>query len=76
MKEQIEAKIKEWQHELNELNARRSGLAAAISDVDVSIQRHLGAITGAQQLLTLIPPEAEQPDAPAEPAEQPQGEDS
>lgn len=51
MEEQIEQKIREWQSEMEKLSARRTQLAQAMTDCEVSIQRHLGAITGAQEIL-------------------------
>lgn len=54
MKEKIEQKIGEWQQETERLSARRAQLAQAVTDCDVSIQRHLGAITGAQEILAQL----------------------
>ena len=54
MKEQIEEKIKEWQGELDQLMMRQRQLEQARADNETSIQRHVGAITGAQQLLEVI----------------------
>lgn len=65
MKEQIEIKIKDWQQELDKLTARRRQLEQAQQENEMSIQRHLGAITGAQQLLGLItqpPPDEPEPE--------------
>ena len=54
MKEQIEEKIREWQTELDQLMMRQRQLEQARADNETSIQRHVGAITGAQQLLDMI----------------------
>ena len=54
MKEQIEEKIREWQTELDQLMMRQRQLEQARADNETSIQRHVGAITGAQQLLEVI----------------------
>ena len=66
MKEQIEAQLQEWQNELDQLMARRQQLEQARADNEVSIQRHIGAITGARQLLAMIAP----PPPPPEQSEQ------
>ena len=54
MIEQIEKQLQEWQAELDQLTARRRQLEQARSDNETSIQRHVGAIAGAQQLLEVI----------------------
>ena len=54
MKEQIEEKINEWHGELDQLMMRQRQLEQARADNETSIQRHVGAITGAQQLLEVI----------------------
>ena len=56
MKEQIEAQLQEWQNELDQLMARRQQLEQARADNEMSVQRHIGAITGARQLLAMIAP--------------------
>ena len=66
VQEQIETKIREWQQELDRLTARRGQLAQAVSECDVSIQRHVGAITGAQELLALAKPRADEPEPEGE----------
>ena len=54
MIEQIEKQLQEWQAELDQLTTRRRQLEQARSDNETSIQRHVGAIAGAQQLLDMI----------------------
>mgnify|MGYP000986688666 CR=1 FL=1 len=54
MIEQIEKQLQEWQTELDQLMAHQRKLEQARSDNETSIQRHVGAITGAQQLLEVI----------------------
>lgn len=54
MIEQIEKQLQEWQAELDQLTTRRRQLEQARSDNETSIQRHVGAIAGAQQLLEVI----------------------
>lgn len=53
MREHIEAKIQEWSTEAQRLQAQRQQLAAQLADIDTAIQRHLGAIAGARELLRL-----------------------
>ena len=54
MIEQIEKQLQEWQAELDQLMAHQRKLEQARSDNETSIQRHVGAIAGAQQLLEVI----------------------
>ena len=63
MREQIEAKITEWTQALETLQQRRQQLAAQLADTDTTIQRHLGAIAGARELLQENPPTQEQAQA-------------
>ena len=60
MREQIEAKIQEWTKAVEALQQRRQTLAAQLADIDTTIQRHLGAIAGARELLELDAPTQEQ----------------
>lgn len=60
MREQIEAKIQEWTQAVETLQQRRQQLAAQLADIDTAIQRHLGAIAGARELLQLDAPAQEQ----------------
>ncbi len=53
MREHIEAKITEWTQAVETLQQRRQQLAAQLADTDTTIQRHLGAIAGARELLQL-----------------------
>ncbi len=53
MRERIEEKIQEWSTEAQRLQAQRQQLAAQLADTDATIQRHLGAIAGARELLQL-----------------------
>lgn len=53
MREQAEAKIQEWTKAVETLQQRRQALAAQLADIDTTIQRHLGAIAGARELLQL-----------------------
>ena len=53
MRKQIEAKIEAWGAEVDRLQQRRQQLAAELAETDASIQRHLGAIAGARELLEL-----------------------
>lgn len=63
MREHIEAKIQEWSTEAQRLQQRRQALAAQLADIDTTIQRHLGAIAGARELLELDAPTQEQAQA-------------
>jgi len=63
MREQIEAKIQEWAQAVETLQQRRQQLAAQLADTDATIQRHLGAIAGARELLELDAPTQEQAQA-------------
>lgn len=63
MREQIEAKIQEWTQAVETLQQRRQQLAAQLADTDTTIQRHLGAIAGARELLQLDAPTQEQAQA-------------
>lgn len=60
MREQAEAKIQEWTKAVETLQQRRQALAAQLADIDTTIQRHLGAIAGARELLELDAPTQEQ----------------
>ena len=60
MREQIESKIQEWTKAVETLQQRRQALAAQLADIDTTIQRHLGAIAGARELLELDAPTQEQ----------------
>ncbi len=60
MREQIEAKINTWGAEVDRLQAQRDKLAAQLSETDAAIQRHLGAIAGARELLELVQDNAAQ----------------
>ena len=60
MREQAEAKIQEWTKAVETLQQRRQTLAAQLADIDTTIQRHLGAIAGARELLELDAPTQEQ----------------
>ena len=60
MREQAEAKIQEWTKAVETLQQRRQALAAQLADIDTTIQRHLGAIAGARELLELDAPSQEQ----------------
>mgnify|MGYP000862348809 FL=1 len=60
MREQAEAKIQEWTKAVETLQQRRQALAAQLADIDTTIQRHLGAIAGARELLELDAPAREQ----------------
>ena len=63
MREQIESKIQEWTKAVETLQQRRQALAAQLADIDTTIQRHLGAIAGARELLELDAPTQEQAQA-------------
>ena len=63
MREQAEAKIQEWTKAVETLQQRRQALAAQLADIDRTIQRHLGAIAGARELLELDAPTQEQAQA-------------
>ena len=63
MREQAEAKIQEWTKAVETLQQRRRALAAQLADIDTTIQRHLGAIAGARELLELDAPTQEQAQA-------------
>lgn len=63
MREQIEAKIAEWARAVETLQQQRQQLAAQLADTDTTIQRHLGAIAGARELLQLDTPTQEQAQA-------------
>lgn len=63
MREHIESKIQEWSAEVQRLQAQRQQLAAQLADTDTAIQRHLGAIAGARELLQLDIPTQEQAQA-------------
>ncbi|TXH53485.1 MAG: hypothetical protein E6Q97_13145 [Desulfurellales bacterium] len=63
MREQAEAKIQEWTKAVETLQQRRQALAAQLADIDTTIQRHLGAIAGARELLELDAPTQEQAQA-------------
>ena len=63
MREQAEAKITEWTKAVETLQQRRQALAAQLADIDTTIQRHLGAIAGARELLELDAPTQEQAQA-------------
>ena len=63
MREQAEAKIQEWTKAVETLQQRRQTLAAQLADIDTTIQRHLGAIAGARELLELDAPTQEQAQA-------------
>ena len=60
MREQAEAKIQEWTKAVETLQQRRQTLAAQLADIDTTIQRHLGAIAGARELLEMDAPTQEQ----------------
>lgn len=61
MNAQIEQQIAAWQQALEQLQAQRQRLAAQLTDVDTSIQRHIGAIEGARHLAAgLTPPASEE----------------
>ena len=60
MREQAEAKIQAWTKAVETLQQRRQALAAQLADIDTTIQRHLGAIAGARELLELDAPTQEQ----------------
>ena len=60
MREQAEAKIQEWTKAVETLQQRRQALAAQLADIDTTIQRHLGAIAGARELLEMDAPTQEQ----------------
>lgn len=53
MREHIESKITEWTQAVETLQQRRQQLAEQLADTDTTIQRHLGAIAGARELLQL-----------------------
>ena len=63
MREQAEAKIQEWTKAVETLQQRRQALTAQLADIDTTIQRHLGAIAGARELLELDAPTQEQAQA-------------
>ena len=63
MRERAEAKIQEWTKAVETLQQRRQALAAQLADIDTTIQRHLGAIAGARELLELDAPTQEQAQA-------------
>ena len=63
MREQAEAKIQQWTKAVETLQQRRQALAAQLADIDTTIQRHLGAIAGARELLELDAPTQEQAQA-------------
>jgi hypothetical protein len=63
MRGQIEAKIRDWQQGLEQLQTQRAKLAQALTETDAAIQRNLGAIQAAQEMLPILPPAPE-----AEPA--------
>ena len=60
MREQADAKIQEWTKAVETLQQRRQALAAQLADIDTTIQRHLGAIAGARELLEMDAPTQEQ----------------
>jgi hypothetical protein len=62
MREQIESKLVEWERSLQQLQMQRAQVAGQLNDIDTSIQRHVGAIAGARELLQAVP-EAAQPAA-------------
>lgn len=68
MEDQIKQQMQTWQNELDQLMARCQQLEQARVDNEMSIQRHIGAITGAQELLKITT----QP--PPKPAVEPQPE--
>lgn len=53
MEDQIKQQMQTWQNELDQLMARRQQLEQMQRDNEMSIQRHIGAITGAQNLLNI-----------------------
>lgn len=62
MREHIEAKIQEWSQAAERLQTQRQQLAAQLADIDTTIQRHVGAIAGARELLQMdAEPAQEQP---------------
>jgi hypothetical protein len=54
MQEQIEAKISDWQQGLDQLHAQRNRLMQQLTETDTAIQRNIGAIAGAQELLKVL----------------------
>jgi hypothetical protein len=64
MREQIEAKMNEWQQGLEQLQSHRQQQVQALAETDVAIQRNVGAIAAARELLQLL-------DAPAEAEQEP-----
>ena len=67
MEEQIKQQMQTWQNELDQLFARRQQLEQARADNEMSVQRHIGAITGAQELLKMFI----QPEPAVEPQAEP-----
>lgn len=67
MEDQIKQQMQTWQNELDQLMARRQQLEQARADNEMSVQRHIGAITGAQELLKMFI----QPEPAVEPQAEP-----
>lgn len=63
MREHIEVKIQEWSAEVQRLQTQHQQLAAQLAETDTAIQRHLGAIAGARELLQL---DAQEQPSPAD----------
>jgi prefoldin subunit 5 len=68
MIEQIEQKISDWQQGLDQLQAQKAKLTAHIAEVDAAIQRNIGAISSAKEILQMLS-SVEQPEAEVEEAE-------
>lgn len=60
-REIIEAQIAGWKQYIEQVDARQRKLASEIEALEMEKQQHIGAIRGANDLLTLLPAE----DAPA-----------
>lgn len=64
----IEKKIQGWRAATEQLAARRRRLEDDLVQIDGLTQQHIGAIQGAQELLSLLPAETEpQPEPQPEP---------
>jgi hypothetical protein len=61
MREQIEAKMNEWQQGLEQLQAHRQRQVQELTETDIAIQRNAGAIAAARELLQLIDAPAAEP---------------
>jgi hypothetical protein len=64
MRQQIEAKIAEWEQGREQLQMERQRLARQLQEIDVAIERNTGAIIGGRELVAMMPEEPTESQSP------------